>query len=77
MWKNNIIKWILKKQSVDVWNGFTWLKVGSCEHGNDPLGSIKAGNFFISRATDTFSRRALLHGVRKILSCNDDFCFLG
>jgi len=26
-------------------------KKGSCEHGNEPSGSIKAGNFLISWAT--------------------------
>jgi hypothetical protein len=30
-----------------VWTGCIWLRIGpsggSCEHGNDPLGSIKGG----------------------------------
>jgi hypothetical protein len=33
---------------------------GSCEHGNEPSGSIKAG----SSLTVSFSKRNLLHGVR-------------
>jgi hypothetical protein len=36
---------------------------GSCEHGNEPLGSIKAGNFFTNCVTVSFSRRTVLFGV--------------
>jgi len=48
-----ILEWILEKQGGKVWTGFTWLgittsNVGSCEHGDVPLGSVKAGNFLTS-----------------------------
>jgi hypothetical protein len=36
--------------------------VGSCEHGNEPSGSIKCGKFLAER-TLSFSRRTLLHGI--------------
>jgi len=29
---------------------------GCCEHGNEPLGSIKAGNFLTRLVTVSFSR---------------------
>jgi hypothetical protein len=41
---------------------------GSCEHGNEPSGSIKTGNFLSGYTIGGFSRRAQLHGV----SCDDD-----
>jgi hypothetical protein len=32
-----------------LWTGFSWLEIGpmadSCEHGNEPLGSIQGGVF--------------------------------
>jgi hypothetical protein len=35
---------LMKKYDVGMWTGFTWLRrdlvVGSCEQGNEPLGSI-------------------------------------
>jgi hypothetical protein len=38
-------KWILEKYDGRVWTGSIWLRIetsgGSCEHGNEPLGSIK------------------------------------
>jgi len=34
---------------------------GSCEHGNEPSESIKAGNFFTSWASNSLSRRTLLY----------------
>jgi hypothetical protein len=37
---------------------------GSCGHGNEPLGSKKAGNFLAIRETVGFSERTLPHGVR-------------
>jgi hypothetical protein len=44
-----ILEWILKKSVGRVWTGFIWLKIGAvagrCEHGNEPLGSIKGGEF--------------------------------
>jgi len=44
-----ILKRILGKQSGKVWNGCIWLRIGTtgrlCEHSNEPLGSIKGGEF--------------------------------
>jgi hypothetical protein len=37
---------------------------GSCEHGNEPSGSINVGKFLSGCAAGGFSRRAQLHGVR-------------
>ena len=42
-------------------------RTGICECGNEPLGSIKCGNFLTSGETGGFSRRTLLHGVSNIL----------
>jgi hypothetical protein len=39
------------------------LVAGSCEHGNERLGFIKAGTFLTRRATISFLRKILLHGV--------------
>jgi hypothetical protein len=36
---------------------------GSCEHGNEPSGSIKIGDFLLDKLTISFSGRALFHGV--------------
>jgi hypothetical protein len=40
-----ILKWIIEKQDGVEWTGFIWLRIGpvesSCDHGNEPLGSIK------------------------------------
>ena len=36
---------------------------GGCEGGNEPTGSVNAGNFLTSCGTVSFSRRALLHAV--------------
>jgi hypothetical protein len=35
----------------------------SCEHGTEPLGSIKGENFLTSWMTISSSSRTLLHGV--------------
>ena len=37
---------------------------GACEFSNEPLGSIKWGNFLTSRGLVSFSRRTLLRAVR-------------
>ena len=39
-----------------------YIYIGTCEYGNEPLGSVKCGE-----AADpvSFSRRTLLHGVSK------------
>ena len=42
---------------------------GTCECGNEPLGSIKCRKFLTSCEPISFSRRTLLHGVSK-LCCN-------
>jgi len=34
---------IFNKYTVRLWTGFIWLKRGSSEHGNEPLGSTKCG----------------------------------
>ena len=36
---------------------------GTCECGNEPSGSISAGNFLTSCKLVSFSRRTLVHGV--------------
>jgi hypothetical protein len=43
-WKDNI-KMDIKEV---VFEGVNWIHMvaGSCEHGNEPLGSIKCGEFF-------------------------------
>jgi hypothetical protein len=40
---------------------------GSCEHGNEPSGSIKGGNVLISSVTISFSRMTLLNGISYLL----------
>jgi hypothetical protein len=41
--------------------------VGSCEHGNEPSGSIKGGEFLrLAEHTISFSRRTLVHGVSRL-----------
>jgi hypothetical protein len=50
-----ILKWILEKFSVEVWNGFIWLMLGSrdvlCEYDNGHSGSLKSGKF-LDQETD-------------------------
>jgi hypothetical protein len=36
---------------------------GLCEHGNEPLGFIKFGEFLTNRGKICFSRRTLIHVV--------------
>jgi hypothetical protein len=44
-----ILRWIFRKQDVGVWTALIWLRIGpgggTCECGNEPLGSIKRGGF--------------------------------
>jgi hypothetical protein len=44
-----ILKWILWKQGGAAWIGFIWLRIGtgggSCDHRNDPSGSVESGEF--------------------------------
>jgi hypothetical protein len=50
------------------WGGMGWIDLaqnreGSCEHGNEPSGSIRCWEFLSGCATGGLSRRARLHGV--------------
>jgi len=44
-----ILRWIFRKLDVVVWTGSRWLRIGhmagTCKCGNEPLGSIKCGEF--------------------------------
>jgi hypothetical protein len=40
-----ILKWILGKVGGKVRTGCIWLRIRTCEHGNEALGSIKGGKF--------------------------------
>jgi hypothetical protein len=44
-----ILRWIFRKWDVGAWTGWIWLRIGQmagcCECGNEPLGSIKCGEF--------------------------------
>jgi hypothetical protein len=44
-----ILEWISGKKSGKVWTRCVWFKKGtrggSCEYGNEPLGSTKGGEF--------------------------------
>jgi hypothetical protein len=44
-----ILRWICRKWDVRAWTGSVWLGVGqvvgTCECGNETLGSIKCGEF--------------------------------
>jgi hypothetical protein len=44
-----ILGWIFKKRDVEVWTGLSCFGIetvaGTCECGNEPLGSIKYGEF--------------------------------
>ena len=44
-----ILRWIFRKWDVGVWTGSSYFTigtvVGTCECGNEPLGSIKCGKF--------------------------------
>jgi hypothetical protein len=46
-----------------IWSGYVPV-VGSCEHGNEPLGSGRVRNVLGSWKTRTSTRRALLYDVR-------------
>jgi hypothetical protein len=46
-----ILKWILEGQDGMVWTGSNWLRIwtsgeGSCEHGDEPSGSLKLLGIF-------------------------------
>jgi len=38
-------RWILTKYGGRLWTGCIWLRIGTSEHGNEPSGSIKGGEF--------------------------------
>jgi hypothetical protein len=44
-----ILEWIVGKCGGKMWSGCIWLRTGTSgefsEHGNEPSGSIKEGNF--------------------------------
>jgi hypothetical protein len=44
-----ILSWIYGKWDVGAWTGSNWLRIGTgggnCEYSNEPLGSIKCGEF--------------------------------
>ena len=44
-----ILRWIFRKWDVGVWNGSSWLRIGTggghCKAGNEPSGSFKRGEF--------------------------------
>jgi len=42
-----ILGWIFRMWNVGVWTGSSWQRIG-IECGNEPLGSINAGNFLTS-----------------------------
>jgi hypothetical protein len=44
---------------------------GFCEHGKEPLGSIKGGEFH-----DSFLRRTLLRGVSSIIKTPVSFLYI-
>jgi hypothetical protein len=62
-----MVKWILERQDGVVWTVSIWLRTGtvegSCEHGNEPSGSINAGKFLSSCIISGFLRRAQIHEV--------------
>jgi hypothetical protein len=44
-----ILRWVFRKRDVGVWTGWSWIRLGqvagTCECGDEPLGSIKYGEF--------------------------------
>jgi hypothetical protein len=40
-----ILEWIFRKWVVGVWTGLGWLRIDSCECGNEPSISIKREEF--------------------------------
>jgi hypothetical protein len=46
-----------------MWSGLNWIRKGKeagfCEHGNEPSGSMKAGNMLTSCATIRFPTKIL------------------
>jgi hypothetical protein len=59
--------WMILRRIFDV--GYDWIHLAQdmddvcCQHGEEPSGSIKYGEFLSSRATISFSRRIPLCGV--------------
>jgi hypothetical protein len=48
---------------------WTHVPADCCEHGNELLSSIKAGNFFICEVTIKFLRKLLQHGIAMNFLC--------
>jgi hypothetical protein len=44
------LTWILREEDERLWTEFIWLMivkvVGCCEHGNEPLGSVRCAELF-------------------------------
>jgi hypothetical protein len=47
--------------------GLSWLRIlaGFCEHGNEPLGSIRKQDIFFGKLSDNFSNNILHNGESK------------
>jgi hypothetical protein len=62
-----LLGWIFRKFDVGEWTGLGWLRkiqaTGTCECGNEPWGSINAGNFLTSYKPVCFSRSFSQHVV--------------
>jgi hypothetical protein len=76
-WKDNIRMHLkgyrLRMCGLDSFGSGYDIAEGSCDHGNEPSGSIKGGNFLTSLATVSFSRRTVpsvdtYHVSRKVLN---------
>ena len=39
------LRWIFRKYDVRAWTGMIWIRVGICEYGTKPSGSVKCGVF--------------------------------
>jgi hypothetical protein len=58
-----MVRWKLVVSSgLDTFSSGQTTVVGSCEHGNEPSGSAKSGNFLTNQVTVGLSR-TLLQGV--------------
>jgi len=61
-----ILRWIFRKWDVVVWTGFIWCRTGAdgsfCECGNEPLGSMKCGEF--------------VDPAEGLLACQEGVCYM-
>jgi hypothetical protein len=44
-----VLKLILFKQRARMWTESSWLRIGFCEHGDEPLGFMKVRDNFLTR----------------------------